>query len=528
MKTLKYIFATLVLMSSVACSDFLECEPQGVMDDHQFVDSPDAGYSMVVKCYEMLNDAFGYELPRMMLYNISTDDAEKGGSDAGDRAFDADLSFGRALSSNEELANFWSGMYTGIARCNLGLEKIPNNKLIDASGYLVTPEMKARYVAEIKFLRAFFYFELCKVFGGVPLVDRTLTVDDSKSLVRATEQKTAEFILNDLQAAAEEENLPTRSALPAAELGRVTKEAVWSMQTRVAMYFAKDDAQLYTTARDAAKKVVESGCQLAPNFQSLFLEEGYRLSESIFPNIRGDVPTEKIYGSFVPVFSNPRSCGAYGFDQPTQNLVDEFEEGDPRLLYTIVQPGDKFPKGKQFETLDFSTYPSTGYHSRKAFLVDSRRGLGWGDDAWSFHIIRYADILLLYAEALIQTGGDKLEIVDCINQVRHRANASRMGDIEATSRVLSIPSQNLRDVTTSDDLLAAVKHERRVELAMEFNRLYDLKRWNCYVETMNNFSTYPYAKGRGAGFRKGINELFPIPQSEIDRTGGSIKQNPGY
>ena len=76
--------------------------------------------------------------------------------------------------------------------------------------------------------------------------------------------------------------------------------------------------------------------------------------------------------------------------------------------------------------------------------------------------------------------------------------------------------------------MAAVKHERRVELAMEYNRLYDLKRWNCYTETMNAFAVQPYANGRGAAFRKGVNEVFPIPQSEIDRTGGSIKQNNGY
>ena len=88
---------------------------------------------------------------------------------------------------------------------------------------------------------------------------------------------------------------------------------------------------------------------------------------------------------------------------------------------------------------------------------------------------------MLYAEALVQTNGDKDEIVKYINMVRDRANDSRSGDIEATSRVLIIPNIKLKPVTVNDDLLTAVKHERRVELAMEYNRLYDLKRWNCYV-----------------------------------------------
>ena len=190
------------------------------------------------------------------------------------------------------------------------------------------------------------------------------------------------------------------------------------------------------------------------------------------------------------------------------------------LLFTIIQPGDKFPAGNKTEVLDFSTYPSTGYHSRKAFMVKSRRGLGWGDDAFSYMHMRYADILLLYAEAIVRTGGDKSEAVRCINEVRTRANNSRGEDVEATERVLIIPNIPLRMVSESDDLLTAIKHERRVELAMEYNRYYDLKRWGEYVDRMSEV--------RSGSFQKGKSEFFPIPQVEIDRTGGSITQNPGY
>lgn len=130
-------------------------------------------------------------------------------------------------------------MYNGIARCNICLENIPNKPLVDADGYPLSNDVKARYIGEVKFLRAFFYFELCKIFGGVPLVDRTLTVDDSKKLVRATEAETADFIMKDLSEAALESNIPDKATLPTTELGRVTKEAVWAMQARVYMYFAK-------------------------------------------------------------------------------------------------------------------------------------------------------------------------------------------------------------------------------------------------------------------------------------------------
>ncbi|MCD8042682.1 MAG: RagB/SusD family nutrient uptake outer membrane protein [Tannerellaceae bacterium] len=531
MKQLYYVLIVCSFLLIGACDDFLDQPQKGVMTEDIYYNTPDAGLKAVVKCYLALNDFYGYEAPRAELGNMATDDSEKGGSDAGDRPFAADISFGRPLSSNTSLANYWEVLYTkGIANCNICLEDIPVQAIIDANGYPVTEEVKARYLAEVKFLRAFYYFELVKIFGGVPIVDRTLTVNDANKLARATENETFLFIMKDLDEAAAEIHLPTISALPATELGRVTQEAVWSMQARVYLYFAKDDNSLYAKARDAAKKVIDSpSCTLAPQFQLLYQKDNYKLAESIFPNIRGDNPTANIYGSFIPLFCSPRGpSGAWGFDQPTQNLVDEFEEGDPRLLFTVLVPGDKFPKSSGTEELNFSSYPSTGYHSRKAYLVESRRGPGWGDDAWSFHIIRYADVLLMYAEALLQSGGDKQEVANRINEVRERANNSRQEDAEAISRGITIPNVPLKPVTVSDDLFEAIKHERRVELAMEYNRLYDLKRWNIYIETMNAFSSLPYSNGRGAAFQKGVNELFPIPQVEIDRSQGSIKQNPGY
>lgn len=529
MKRKYIILALMSVLALVSCSDFLTKNPRGTMDEDRFFASQDAGFKALIKCYQTLNDFYRFERPRMDLYNISTDDAEKGGSDAGDGMAAAELSFGRPLSSNVDLYNLWEGMYMGIARCNTLIEKLPVSEMIDADGYPLKDEVKARYIAEARFLRAFYHFELCKIFGGVPIVDRTLTVADSKKLVRASEAETAAFIIDELKAIADDGSLPSKMMLPSTELGRVTCEAVWAMQTKVYMYFAKDDESLCKDAADAAKRVVDSeNFGLEPDFQELYRANGYLSRESIFVNIRGDVPAEYIYGSFLPCYASPRSSGAYGFDQPTQSLVDEFEEGDPRLLYTIIQPGDRFPTDSGTETLNFSTYPNTGYHSRKVFLIQSRRGPGWGDDAWSFHHIRYADILLLYAEALIRTDGDKTLAVKLINDVRTRADNSRAGDKDASTRVLKIANKHLVPVKESDDLLAAVKHERRVELAMEYNRLYDLKRWNCYVETMNAFSAQPYSNGRGAAFRKGVNELFPIPQSEIDRTGGSIKQNFGY
>lgn len=509
--------SSLVVVSS--CNGWLDRPSLGVMDEPNFFESNDAALGSVFKCYYSLHDVYGYEVPRFAIGDVCTDDAEKGGSDAGDNAPIYEMAYGLAISSNNVLNNFWKQMYAGIGNCNVCLDNFPLYELVDSEGYPVTEEDKSRYVAEVRFLRAFMYFELAKAFGGVPLVTTTLTPADSKSIVRATEDDTFKFIVDELQAAIESAALPTKAALPAAELGRVTVEAAWALKGKVEMFWAKNDESHYAEALSSLKNVIGK-YSLEPKFQSLWLEDNYYSDEAIFVDIRGDEPGQNIYGSFIPVFCSPRSTGAYGFDQPTQNLVDEFEEGDPRLLFTIIQPGDKFPAGNKTEVLDFSTYPSTGYHSRKAFMVKSRRGLGWGDDAFSYMHMRYADILLLYAEAIVRTGGDKSEAVRCINEVRTRANNSRGEDVEATERVLIIPNIPLRMVSESDDLLTAIKHERRVELAMEYNRYYDLKRWGEYVDRMSEV--------RSGSFQKGKSEFFPIPQVEIDRTGGSITQNPGY
>ncbi len=529
MKKILYATLCLTFFGVTSCKDdFLNRPTAGVQTEENFFKSPGAAFKTVVKCYQVFNDAYGYEAARVELGNISTDDSNKGGSDAADRPTVADLSYGRAVSSNPTLQSFWANSYLGIGNCNVGLTNLPINDLLDENGSNLAESVKDRYLAEMHFLRAYLYFELVKVFGGVPLIDKTLPVSSSNNLKRATSTEIFNFIISDLEEAATK--LPKKNETQTSDRGRATREAAWAMQARVYLYFAKDNSTLFENARDAAKKVIdENSFSLTPNFQDLFLNDGYKTSEPIFSIIKGDDPGLNIYGAFTPVYTSPRGqTGAYGFDQPTQNLVDEFEQGDPRLLFAIIEPGDVFPKASGQEVLNFSSYPSTGYHNRKSYLAPLRRGAGWGDDAWTFHPIRYADVLLMYAEALLESNGDKTVVATYINKVRTRASTSSRIDVEAVSRVRTIANIPLPSVQATDDLRQAVRHERRVEFAMEYQRLYDLQRWNIYVETMNNYAATPFSNGRGVAFKKGVNELFPIPQAEIDRSGGSTTQNPGY
>jgi hypothetical protein len=522
----------IVLLCASSCSkDYLNRPPLGIQTDDNFYTSPGAGFKSVINCYLGFYNFWGYQAALAELGDMATDDCDKGGSDAGDRPFVADLGYGRAQSTNETLQNWWSACYAAIGNCDLTLEHLPDAKLIDDKGNPVDESVKKRYIAEARFLRAFFYFDLVRVFGGVPLVTKTLSVEDRNKLTRSSAMDIFKFITDEWAACIPD--LPSKNQLSADELGRATKEAVWAFTAQADLFFAKEDNSLYAKAAEAAKEVIDSKAfALDPNYQDLFLEDGYKSKEAVFPVIFGDKPASFIYGSNLPIYCSPRSAGGWGFDCPTQSLVSEFEKGDPRLLFTVLDQGDVFPKvdGSR-DVLDFTVSPNTGYYNRKVFLIDARRGNGWGDDAFTLHLMRYSDVLLMYAEALLESGGSKQEVADYINMVRKRASNSSHTDVEAVKRVRVIANQALPLVNTSDDLEAAVRHERRVEFGGEYERLFDLIRWGTYVSAMHTFATKPYSNGKGAAFKEpagGGRYVFPIPQVEIDRSGGSIVQNPGY
>ncbi|CAL1519531.1 RagB/SusD family nutrient uptake outer membrane protein [Chitinophaga sp. MM2321] len=533
MKKIVYTLPLLAALVLFSCSkDYLNRPPLGLQTDDNFYKSPGAGMKTVVNCYLGFYDFWGYQAALAELGNMATDETDKGGSDGNDRPFVTDLGFGRTLSSNETLSGFWAACYKGIGNCNVALERLPDAPLLDEKSNPLDDNTKNRYLAEVRFLRAYYYLDLVRIFGGVPLVTKTLTVEDRNKIVRATSPEVLQFITSELEAAANDPALPSATQLPAGELGRVTREAAWAVLAKAYLFFGEDDKSLYTKAKDAAKKVIDSKAfSLEPEYQQLFLKDGYKSKESVFPLIFGDDPAAFIYGSTQNVYCSPRSAGGWGFDCPTKSLVDEFEPGDPRLLFTVLDQGDIFPKAVGQDLLDFSGYVNTGHHNRKVFLPESRRGQGWGNDAWTLYLVRYADVLLMYAEAVLESGGNKQEVADYINEVRTRAQNSSHIDQEATKRVRVIAATPLVPVKASDDLRAAVRHERRTELGGEYGRLFDLLRWNNYVSTMKAYSAKPYSNGKGNSFvppASGNKYLFPIPQSEIDRSGGSIKQNPGY
>ena len=259
------------------------------------------------------------------------------------------------------------------------------------------------------------------------------------------------------------------------------------------------------------------------------------IAEAYFMNYTG--------GSVCPQMNIGRAgAGGWGGECPTYDLVDEYEVGDPRLVHTVLSSGDIFVKSDGTEEVhDYSGYDNFSLqHSRKQYPDWSRRPIGdLLNTDWTFYHIRYADVLLMYAECLIETGDDKQKAVDLINQVRHRAFVTT----SATDSYAKLRKFNLTDdkrvtedifnakykVKVSDDLQKALRHERRVELGCEGLRLYDLLRWGAFIPTMQAFGQTAEGKYSGAGTHVTDKTYpYPIPQNEIDYVGGSLTQNDNY
>ncbi len=543
----KYVKTGFVLfcvgMITVGCSsDFLDRPSLGSLDEQTYINTEDAGYKLLVQCYQPILNHWDYQTMKFDLGDQLTDDATKGGSDAGDRVGITEITRGNPLATNAILTSLWNHRYQqAISHCNVFLQLVsPETQLIQAGGALVSENTKKRWIAEVYFLRAFYYYDLATIFGNIPLIDKPLNAIDKSTITKSAKEEVMKFILADLDKAIGAAELPNAKSLPAAEIGRITKEAAMAFRARVNMFYGD-----YEAAKTDLKTVIESGSyELIDNYEDLFnsAEKGYTSKESVFITLRSYIPNFT-GGSVCPQMNVGRAgTGGWGGECPTHDLVKEYEEGDPRLVHTVLSSGDIFMKPDGTEELhDYSGYDNfPQQHSRKQYPDWSRRPIGsLLETDWTFYHIRYADVLLMYAECLIETGGDKQEAVDIINRIRYRAFVTtspvdsyakyRKFNIAEDKRVSEDVFNSKYKVKVTDDLRAALRHERRVELAGEGLRLYDLLRWGIFVEKMKAISQTPEGKYSGAG--QNVSDKtwpYPIPQNEIDYVGGALTQNDNY
>lgn len=426
--------------------------------------------------------------------DIMSDDAVKGGGSDNDVAPLYELENFIGKTNTDLLEAEWGADYEGIYRANVVLEKVPPIEM--------DPNLKARILGEARFIRAWNYYNLVTMFGGVPLADHVLAPSEYK-MPRATADQIWDLIESDLVEASA--TLWKRSEYSAADLGRITQGAAQSLLAKAYLW-----RQKWQQARTATEAVINSGeYVLVAEYATIFTLDGENNAESVFEiqymNASGGNwgKNNANEGSFTNVFTRARGQFAgYGFNIPTQDFVDEFyKEGfeDPRLASTVFMLGDTMGDRGIF-TIDAAAGSPYIYYSKKYFDNKSETA-PFGDPnpngGSNDRVIRYSDVLLMHAEAAYHTG-DEAAARSSVNQVRARVG---IPDISFSGPVL----------------LDAIYRERRIELGLEAHRFFDLVRTGRAPQVLGSL-----------GFKAGTHELFPIPQSQIQATNGALMQNPGY
>ena len=531
-----YIVLCGLVLSFTSCKDYLtEIEP-GTIPLEDFFVSTDAAVQNVTGCYTPLMWEYNRTYcPEWFIGDIASDDALKGGGSTTDMADIYDVENWRTTDQNTFVLDFYQAQYQGIGRCNLALEYI--NKMEIGIDSAFTQDMKDRLLGEVHYLRAYYYFRLVRLFAGVPMTLEVLRSSEDWEMPRASVDVVFTQILSDLEQA--NAKLWLKSEYPEADMGRATKGAAQAMLMKTNLYMAspywqkhglsKTAAQCYADAKAWGDSIINSGeYDLCPNYEDNFTCAGENGIESVFEIQYAEVAWGDYgegfgftAGSFTQILVRSRNSvigGGWGFNHPTQNLYNEFEAGDIRRDVAILIPDTSI--NEDYQTITEEIYLGNIMLNNKYGMYRDPSDIGGGYGKWSLHAsrgplnnkqIRYADVLLMYAEACLETG-DEGTALTYINKVR-----SRVG---------------LPDAPVADN--ATLRHERRCELAMEGHRWFDLVRWegvdgNGLKAHMDAYKAQESADVQHhiQEFVAGKHELLPIPQEER-QLDPLLSQNPGY
>lgn len=541
-KALTYSALALATLSLSSCNDWLTEETPGTTKVSEFFTSLSTAEAVVNAAYVPMTWEFGTTYyPEWYFGDIVSDDALKGGQDINDGADLRELENFKANSDNEILLGYYRAQWQGIQRANLAIDEIPTTR-IETEGDEAEKQAKYRdrYLGEAYFLRGFYYFRLARMFGGMPLIDYVIKSSNQWAQTRSTMDETLNFAIKDFKRA--ENLLWKKDKYSNEELGRATKGAAQAMLLKANLYRAdylrnagnETEAQKYfAEAAKWGEKVIKSRqYSLWPNYLDNFRLANENGRESVFEIQYTEEATSDYggegytRGTMTTILQRSRSSAfgeaGWGYDRPTQNLYNEYEAGDARRDETILVPTDE-----QIETPAQEIYCGDRMLNRKyAMYNDGANGgiykLAHATRSPKNNIqIRYADVLLMYAEACCESG-DLPSAKTALKEVRDRAGLSQF------PYTAVIQGQTVTFNDNQEDLRKAIRHERRVELAMEGHRWFDLTRWGIAKETMDTYMAgeTEEAKELYGTFQKGKHELFPIPSKEIDLSG--IEQNPNW
>ena len=474
----------IMLSFLISCSDDFIDVPSNDPNSEEFFNSEEDYQNALIAAYDMLQSSY----INVLMGEIASDNTLAGGESATDVPGFQQIDDMIHTSENVQLRDMWGWMYAGVNRANFIMEFKDKT---DFTG-------KNEVIGQTRFLRAYYYFELVKWFGDVPLVvDQRIEFGDQFEVDRTPKAQVYAQIQEDLEFAAA--NLPASQA----DIGRVTKGAAQALLGKVLLYQDKFDE-----ASIVLETVINSGpYSLIADYTTMFENDNENNAESVFEVQYTDIQgagfgcLQCSEGNVAVGFNGIRSYNGplfesgFSFNVPTQEVFDEFENGDLRKDVAILDidawaalTGATFVTG----------YEHTGYYNRK--YIAREGDLNTGDanltNPNNYRSIRFADVLLMAAEALNRGGINDSRARTYLNRVRVRAG--------------------LPEVTSAGSTLTtAIYHERRMELVGEGHHFFDLVRTNR-------------ASGQIDGFVSGKHELFPIPAIEIELTGSRWAQNPGY
>lgn len=547
-KFFRYVFVSMAVGSAFtlcSCNDFLDREEDSFIDKTATFDSYNRTKQYLTYAYSLLPEGLN-RFSGGALLGAATDDACFAIESSNIQQFNNGS--WNALSNPD---NVWDRYFAGIAKCctllensnhvNLDISRLDPAKRVEYENNLKDIRM---WRAEAHFLRAYFNFELLKRYGPIPIIKSTLDINkDYSDTPRPTMKEVVEFIANDCDMAADSLELtPWRNMNDA--FGRATKGAALALKSRLLLYAASplyvdfgdideankpSDVTLWKAAADAAKAVIDlNQYELAPAYDDLFKND-FQNKEYIF--VRRYPSNSDFEKSNFPV-----SYGGKGGTNPSQNLIDDyemldgtafdwndpvkaahpFENRDERLLATVLMNGVLF-KGKRIATYpggaDAMPNPNatkTGYYLRKFLNENVNIQTGGGSDGHVVPLFRLAEIYLNYAEALNEYDPTNPDIAVYLNKIRERVSLP------------DVPSG-----LTQEQMRTLIHHERRVELAFEEHRFWDVRRWKVASSTLGapvkgvkitqddagNF-TYSPVQVEQRVFQPKM-YWYPIPQSEV-------------
>ena len=479
----------LLILSALAlfsCNDFLDKNPLDVLSNESFWATEAEVEMALTGCYSRLNDEpwFGY---RRTLLDCLTDNVQNkyASSDYG-----YILSIGRGTITETTgglISDMWSSSYSGISTCNNFLDNVDNVKLNSNS--------RKQYIGEVRFLRAFFYFQLVHYFGDVIIYTSCPETVEAGKIAKSSKEDVLALIHADLDSAISylPDNLYSE--------GHAVKGSALALKTRVLMY-----EENYEDAASTAFQIIDSKTfKLYDDYQKMFLTSGQEKNNEIMFSV-------KYYGEDYT--SMDQELILWAAPMVRQELVDDyectdgksitesplydennpFENRDPRLSMSIMPDTDTLftSDGKIFNP--DPTY--TGYFQLKYVDLSALPISTSTRSEQDMIILRYADVLLMYAEAQNEVSGPDATVYSAINDVRERVH---MPDIET-----GLDQDQMREV---------IRHERRVELALEGLRYYDIKRWKIAHEIMPKVND---VGGNTIVFENPKNYTWPIQETELD------------